>query len=237
VLQQRNSLLRSFARDRVAPNSNKAAHELEFWNSELTATAVDVLALRIGAIGSIGERARRHFELLTGVASLAVSYSAPRVPLPTPSMVGDEWRAPAQSFRQALSAAFAASLEAAQGEELRRGVTAIGPHRDDFVVTADAIDLGRYGSRGQQRLAVIAIKLAELDFLEDAAGEPPVLLLDDFLSELDASHRRKTVDVLASREAQMCVTATDASDLDAPELARLPLLHTVAGAIEQIDCC
>ena len=102
-------------------------------------------------------------------------------------------------------------------------------------VAAEGIDLGRFGSRGQQRLAVIAIKLAELDFLEASAGEPPVLLLDDFLSELDARHRERSLAVLASRDAQMCVPATDASDLDAPEIARLPLLRTLAGAVTGLD--
>ena len=76
----------------------------------------------------------------------------------------------------------------------------VGPHRDDFLISANGADLARYGSRGQQRLAVVAIKLAELDLLGDAAGEPPVLLLDDVLSELDVAHRSMIVATIAARK-------------------------------------
>jgi DNA replication and repair protein RecF len=100
------------------------------------------------------------------------------------------------------------------------------------VISANGADLGRYGSRGQQRLAVVAIKLAELDLLTGAAGEQPVLLLDDVLSELDARHRGKIVAALAARSAQICVTATDEADLSSQELEHLPVLHTGSGTIE-----
>jgi DNA replication and repair protein RecF len=76
--------------------------------------------------------------------------------------------------------------------------------------------------------------LAELDLLADAAGEPPVLLLDDVLSELDVAHRSMIVAAIAAREAQVCVTATDESDLASPQLAHLPVLRTSAGAVETV---
>jgi DNA replication and repair protein RecF len=76
------------------------------------------------------------------------------------------------------------------------------------------------------------MKLAELDLLGDSLDEPPVLLLDDVLSELDMSRREMIVAALAERKAQICVTATDESDLAAPELAHLPLLRTSTGAVE-----
>lgn len=232
VLEQRNSLLRTFSKDRVAQGSSRPARELPFWDSELTASAVEVLAFRLGAVAALSARARYHFEQLTGDDSLTLTYTSPRVQIPELAPSTLDWRAPSQPVRQMLSAAFAASLGSNGAEELRRGITVVGPHRDDFLVSANGIDLGRYGSRGQQRLAVIAIKLAELDLLDEAAGEPPVLLLDDVLSELDALHRSKIVATLASRNAQICVTATDESDLGSPELAHLPVLRTGAGAVE-----
>jgi DNA replication and repair protein RecF len=146
----------------------------------------------------------------------------------------DDWRAPPQSLRQLLSAAFSRSLGLQATEELRRGITVIGPHRDDFCVSTNGNDLARYGSRGQQRLAVVAMKLAELDLLGDSLGEPPVLLLDDVLSELDTARREMIVAALAARTAQICVTATDESDLAASELAHLPLLRTSGGAVEMV---
>lgn len=111
----------------------------------------------------------------------------------------------------------------------------VGPHRDDFFVSAYGADLARYGSRGQQRLAVVAIKLAELDLVGDASGEPPVLLLDDVLSELDVAHRSTIVASIAARKAQVCVTATDESDLASSELAHLPMLRTSGGRVEAVD--
>lgn len=233
VLEQRNGLLRAFARERVGPGSPRAGRELPFWNAELTAAAVEVLAFRMGAAAFLDARARHHFEQLTGDGSLAVTYTASRVQLPQHASLISDWQEPPQSYRQMLAAAFANSLGASIAEELRRGVTAIGPHRDDLLVTADGADLGRFGSRGQQRLAVIAVKLGELDLLEEAAGEPPMLLLDDVLSELDADHRSKIIAVLAARNAQICVTAAEEDDLGSPELAHLPLFRIRAGTIEQ----
>jgi DNA replication and repair protein RecF len=232
VLEQRNSLLRAFSRDSTAFGSARPAQELPFWDAELTAAATDVLAYRLGAVAALGTRACHHFEQLTGDGSLMVTYASPGVEIPVTNTSVEDWRAPPQSVRQMLSATFASSLGKNVAEELRRGVTVVGPHRDDLVISANGADLGRYGSRGQQRLAVVAIKLAELDLLTDAAGEQPVLLLDDVLSELDAPHRGKIVAALASRSAQICVTATDEADLDSEELEHLPVLHTGAGTVE-----
>jgi DNA replication and repair protein RecF len=234
VLEQRNSLLRSLARERSMQQTGRPERELPFWNAELTAAAADLLAFRVGAVKALSGRARHYFELLTEDASLAITYASPRMDLPEDNSEIRDWRVPPQSLRQALSAAFSRSLSSHAGEELRRGITVVGPHRDDFVVSAKGADLARYGSRGQQRLAVVALKLAELDLLGDAAGEPPVLLLDDVLSELDLAHRSMIVATIAAREAQVCVTATDEADLASPQLAHLPILRTSQGAVESV---
>lgn len=231
VLEQRNSLLRAFSREGVGSASNRPAQELPFWNAELAAAAADVLASRIGVANYLSDRASAHFAALTGDESLAVAYSSSKIQLPSHLRSFTDWRSPPTETRQALAVAVANALDAHSGEEFRRGVTAAGPHRDDLQITAHGVALGRFGSRGQQRLAVIAIKLAEFDLLEDAAGEPPTLLLDDVLSELDAIHRQKLISVLAERRAQICVTATDMSDLDAPALAHLPLVTIRQGSV------
>lgn len=231
VLEQRNSLLRAFSREGVGSASNRPAQELPFWNAELAAAAADVLASRIGVVNYLSNRASAHFAALTGDETLAVAYSSSKIQLPPHLPSFTDWRSPPTETRQALAVAVANALDAHSGEELRRGVTAAGPHRDDLQIMAHGVDLGRFGSRGQQRLAVIAIKLAELDLLEDAAGEPPTLLLDDVLSELDAIHRRKLITVLAERQAQICVTSTDLGDLDATALAHLPLVTIRQGAV------
>jgi DNA replication and repair protein RecF len=207
---------------------------LPFWDAELTAAAADLLAFRVGAVRALSVLAQQHFATLTGDASLAITYASPRMELPELASAVQDWRSPQQSLRQALSAAFSRSLGLHAGEELRRGITVVGPHRDDFVISANGVDLARYGSRGQQRLAVVAMKLAEMELLGDATGESPVLLLDDVLSELDADHRSKIVATIAAWNAQVCVTATDESDLASSELAHLPVIRTGGGAVRVV---
>jgi DNA replication and repair protein RecF len=101
-----------------------------------------------------------------------------------------------------------AALEARLERDLERGSTGIGPHLDDVVISADGRDLRSFGSQGEQRLTVLALLLGEAELLADRRGTPPLLLLDDVLSELDPGRRR----ILAARVAssgQALVTATD----------------------------
>lgn len=234
VLEQRNSLLRTFLRERRSPASGRSSEELLFWDSELIVSAVEVIAERRGAIGVLAHGARLHYSRLTGDESLDLTYLPYRFLLPDAVDVPTDWQRPSQPLRQAISASLTAALATWRAEELRRGVTAVGPHRDDFKVEARGVDIGRYGSRGQQRLAIIAIKLGELDLLLGSAGEPPVLLLDDVLSELDSAHRGAVVSMIASRHAQICVTATDENDLGSVELGHLPLLRTHLGTVQTL---
>ena len=105
-------------------------------------------------------------------------------------------------------------LDAALERDLERGVTSLGPHLDDVVLLAGARDLRSFGSQGEQRLALLALLLAEAETIADRTGVPPLLLLDDVLSELDPSRRQ----ILAARvrsAGQALVTATDAAMLPA----------------------
>jgi len=104
---------------------------------------------------------------------------------------------------------FAATLEADHDDDMRRGTTTSGPHRDDLIFKLGDIDLRRYGSQGQQRLAVLSLKVALAHWVAQATGEPPVLLLDDALSELDATRRAHLLEE-AARFPQSVLTATDA---------------------------
>jgi DNA replication and repair protein RecF len=235
VLEQRNGLLRSFARDPGASRARRPEQELTFWNDELTAAAAEVLAFRLAALEALTERARAHFQSLSGESSLLLVYESQRVDLPTREVPAREWASPPLSYRQELAAAFEEALRASQSEELRRGVTAVGPHRDDFVVLAGSVDLGRFGSRGQQRLAVLSLKVAEVDFLHEAASEAPILLLDDALSELDERHRAKLQSMLVDHNAQLLMTSTEEFDVGTNRNWRLPLWRIESGVPEQIS--
>jgi len=107
-----------------------------------------------------------------------------------------------------------AALEERLDRDLERGVTGVGPHLDDVVVASGGRELRSFGSQGEQRLAVLALLLAEAELIVDRRGVPPLLLLDDVLSELDPERRR----ILAARVAtagQALITATDAAMLPA----------------------
>jgi len=106
--------------------------------------------------------------------------------------------------------------------DLERGVTGVGPHLDDVLVTAAGRDLRGFGSQGEQRLAVLALILAEADLIAARRGSPPLLLLDDVLSELDPARRRTLAERVGGR-GQVLVTATDPAMLpgDADQLVEV----------------
>jgi DNA replication and repair protein RecF len=104
------------------------------------------------------------------------------------------------------------ALEARLDEDLDRGTTGLGPHLDDVGIGAEGRDLRRFGSQGEQRLAVLSLLLAEAELLAERGPAPPLLLLDDVLSELDERRRRALADRLAGA-GQTFVTATGASAL------------------------
>jgi DNA replication and repair protein RecF len=106
----------------------------------------------------------------------------------------------------------AAALEARLDEDLDRGTTGLGPHLDDVGIVAGGRDLRRYGSQGEQRLVVLSLLLAEAELLTERGPAPPLLLLDDVLSELDERRRRALAERLSGR-GQTLITATGASAL------------------------
>ena len=95
--------------------------------------------------------------------------------------------------------------------DIARGVTTVGPHRDDLVLEVNGVNLRAYGSQGQQRTGVLSLKLAELEFLRSETGEYPVLLLDDVMSELDVTRRQQLIAFLQREHIQTIITATDAA--------------------------
>jgi DNA replication and repair protein RecF len=103
---------------------------------------------------------------------------------------------------------FLDGLLRARSEEIARGVTTIGPHRDDLRFLGNGVDLGVYGSRGQARSAVLALKLAEVAWMQAKTGHSPVLLLDEVLAELDQQRRDDLLSHLADSE-QTLLTTTD----------------------------
>ena len=207
VLQQRNSLLRGL-RERRA----RAGDELAFWDGELAASGAVVTHGRARALAALARDAAAHYAALApGAEPLAVCYE-PALP---PAAAGDARAAPGA---EAVEAAFRDALASGRGDDLAAGMTRLGPHRDDVRFAIGGEDAGAFASRGQQRGAALALRLAEVALSRERGGDAPLLLLDDILSELDAERRER---VLAAAYGVEQVVITSA-DEDRPSPAALP---------------
>jgi DNA replication and repair protein RecF len=195
TLQQRNTLLRSIREEQAGRD------ELRFWDGSFLDSGAAIVDTRLRLLEALrGPLARAHAEIApeeAAASELGVSYvtNAPVLP--------------GESPRDALARRLVETAE----KEVWNGSTLIGPHRDDLAFTLDGRDMSGFASRGQQRTAILAFKLAELDLLTDQDGRPPLLLLDDVFSELDPDRRAHLVRRIAALP-QAFVTTTTADDLD-----------------------
>ena len=135
----------------------------------------------------------RHSFLSGASEDLLVQYR-PSVPL------GEDIGATQEMFRE--------SLAASEQRERATSTTAVGPHRDDLGLLINCVDMRAYSSRGQARTMALALRLAEAAFLEAVRGEGPIVLLDDVLSEMDSTRRRRVLEQ-ATRFQQTLITTTD----------------------------
>jgi DNA replication and repair protein RecF len=175
--------------------------------------------------------ARAHRELTRGAEVLRLSYQPAYDPLPQkPGQFTMPLDAPVDRSGLALEViqrGFTETLQKLRSEEIARGVTTIGPHRDELRFLVNGHDLGIYGSRGQVRTAMLSLKVAEVTWMHQKSGEWPVLLLDEVLAELDAHRRQDLLERLALTE-QALLTTTDL-DLFSPEFVQ----HTTIWSIDQ----
>jgi DNA replication and repair protein RecF len=217
VLGQRNRLLRLILDGRSRPQ------ELHFWDGELVEKGCYLMAQRQQLVAQLSKLAQDiHHRLTQGREKLEILY------LPS---LGTEVP-PGQA--EALAEVFHEALERNRRKEIAQGVTLVGPHRDDIQFQVNGVDMGRYGSRGQQRTIVLALKLAEASFIRDRAGDTPVLLLDDFLSELDRERRRHLQEAIVLYE-QVIITATDLEPFEPSFLAPAAKLEVRQGAIQELE--
>ena len=202
VLAQRNGFLRNVKERRKSGRHTSAGHdELSIWNEELIKSGVYIIRRRRECLAGLNERAVGLHANLIGL-SQEVSPAFELVYRPSFPLDGAEDEA-------TLAQRFETQLKNGLHQELQRGVTLAGPHRDDFSFKVDGSDLSTYGSRGQQRTAVLALKLAEVGWMEQQTGDRPVLMLDDILSELDINRRQYVLDTVQAGAEQVLITATD----------------------------
>lgn len=230
VMGQRNGLLRSFSRDGVPPTSESAIAQLAFWDDQLVASGAKVVAIRAITVQQLSALIEERSTIMVDGHIVGMVYEAKVVPDMPVTVDSDS-----ETVAGHVEGVFRRELEQLRAEEFRRGTTMTGPQRDDLRFTLDGAPLAVFGSRGQQRLGVIALKLSEGDLIQVACGDRPIVLLDDVLSELDDTHRRMLLTTLSGERCQIIVTsATDAS-LDYPELGRLPVRRVIEGDLMPVQ--
>jgi len=209
TLTQRNALLKQLAERGGDPE------QLAVWDGMLARHGAIVMKERIRSIREIEEEAKRlHYDLTDGKEVLRLDYQPAYDPLAVPegqmaltiSTVADRSGIDVEEIEQGMLLA----LKKLQREEIARGVTTIGPHRDELRFLSNQVDLGDYGSRGQGRTTLLGLKLAEVNWLRQRTGEWPVLLLDEIMSELDTKRRSDLLKSLSECD-QAILTSTDLS--------------------------
>jgi DNA replication and repair protein RecF len=231
ALTQRNALLKTLG------ERGGSSDQLEVWDEALARLGAQIILWRIEAIQQIERLASRvHHELTRGAEILRLSYEPAFDPLPRPNgqlglnidTVVDRSSLEFDEIRDG----FRANLSALRSVEIGRGVTTIGPHRDELRFLANNIDLGNYGSRGQIRTALLSLKLAEVNWMKDRTGEWPVILLDEVMAELDLQRRADLLKYIGESE-QVLFTTTDLS-LFSPEFTeKAEVWRVESGRVEE----
>jgi DNA replication and repair protein RecF len=233
LLEQRNAVLRRIAEER-------RGHDLlPVYTEKLAEMGGYLFARRASFLAALAREARNiHYEALTeGLETLRLRY--------LPRLEGDEYtngssgeeaqEAWAHWLEEAdpdeAAARFRQALDAARNRDIVRGRTTVGPQRDDWTFLVNGRNLGSFGSRGQQRTAVLALKMAESNWMRAETGDTPVLLLDEVVAELDERRRTLILDYVR-QSTQAILTATDPGMFTPSFLKEAHTLHVTGGQVE-----
>ncbi|MFE3602150.1 DNA replication/repair protein RecF [Streptomyces sp. NPDC059142] len=234
VLRQRNTLLKSAAMARRHGGRGMDLSTLDVWDQHLARAGAELLAQRVDLIATLQPLADKAYEQLApGGGPVALEY---RSSAGGPG--GDETAAGAPgpgepaagSSRDELYAHLLAALAEVRKQEIERGVTLVGPHRDDLVLKLGRLPAKGYASHGESWSYALALRLASYDLLR-AEGNEPVLVLDDVFAELDARRRERLAELVAPGE-QVLVTA--AVDDDVPGVLAGARFAVAEGAVERV---
>lgn len=259
VLTQRNSLLKSLREQGANLASSAVDSQLIFWDEQLITYGSRIIVGRCHFIANLMPLAReRHLLLSRSQEDLSLVYipsvnpgylserefdqikgkeEFPVVGQSVESNGRDQSHDESLQKRlrevelKEVARLYQAKLESRRKREVAAGITLYGPHRDDLAFVANERDLRTYGSRGQQRSAALSLKLAEVETMQAITGVPPILLLDDVMSELDAQRRGMLLDVL-SKIQQAIITTTDWEDFSDTFLQETARYYVSTGAIK-----
>ncbi len=213
VLKQRNSLLKS-ARPGGRGTGGSSRRDallatLQAWNEQLTRTGAELLGARLGLVDDLRPHVASAYEAVAqgGTRTDATMTYRPSLELP----LGPDGSP--TTDRERLAAALLAEVERRRDEELDRGVSLVGPHRDDLTLMLGPLPVRGYASHGESWSTALALRLASYELLR-ATGDDPVLILDDVFAELDTD-RRDRLAVLVAGAEQVLVTAAVPADIPA----------------------
>lgn len=235
ILEQRNALLRQIS------DGQGNLDVLAILTDRLVELGRQIFAARAGFFSEIEDDFRRiHYDELTaGRESLRMEY-LPRMQLKNNGTNGREmvedstWLMEHKGDVEAVGRRFAEALNNSRSHDIQRGSTSIGPHRDDWRFMINGRDLSSYGSRGQQRSAILALKMTQIDWMANLTGESPILLLDEVLAELDELRRKQLLRYVQNAE-QAILTATDPGMFSREFLDTAVQLEVKLGSIQPID--
>lgn len=211
-LMQRNSLLKS------ARNSSSAKYTIEVFSEQLAEYGSFITEVRYEFIKKLGLIAKlMHRKITDGREDLEIVYQSSI----------DEYK-DKNEVKNKLLKYYIENIS----EDINRGITMRGPHRDDLLININGMDARVYGSQGQQRTAALSLKLSELEIIKSEVGEYPVLLLDDVLSELDSNRQIFLLNSL--KEIQTVVTCTSLNDLNSFHFENKDVFNVKEGMVERI---
>lgn len=225
VLRQRNALLKEMRKREASRQSGESqiesiasdGEQLAVWDEQLAATGSRVTRRRARVLERLAPLAQVWHASISGKTEVLEIRYAPNV----------SW---SEDNPALVQQAFLEKIEQRRMAEQQLGTTVVGPHRDEVEFAINQTPARSYGSQGQQRTLVLAIKLAELKLIEEVVGEPPLLLLDDVLAELDPNRQNQLLDAIADR-FQTLITTTHLSSFDPQWLKESQILSVEAGQI------
>jgi len=213
VLRQRNAFLKT-SQQKGIKNHNS---ELAIWDAQLVTTGIKVMRRRNRAIQRLAPIATNWHSSISGkTEKLEINYM-PNVPI----LIDEE-----------LPQFFLDRVQQHSPIELHRGTTLVGPHRDEIELIVNGTPARQYASQGQQRTLVLALKLAELQLIEEVVNDTPLLLLDDVLAELDLSRQNQLLDAIQDR-FQTLITTTHLGAFDAQWLNSSQILFVKSGTVSK----
>ena len=223
ILRQRNSLLKiirkQFNDSKKSDNFTTTISQLKLWDEQLAEAGTRVTRRRNRVIQRLVPLAQKWHKSISGKAELLdINY------LSNITIENED--------HQTIQQRFLEKIEQRSIIERNLATTVVGPHRDDVEFNINKNQAKFYGSQGQQRTLVLAIKLAELQLIEDVIGEPPLLLLDDVLAELDHNRQKQLLEAIQGK-FQTLITTTHLPTFDTEWLKSSQIIKVERGKIFQ----